>query len=57
VHIGLEQATAIREMEIQWPASHTTQTVSGLALDRSYKIREGDAKPVRLNRKAFAFAH
>jgi hypothetical protein len=55
VHIGLEQATAVREVEIQWPASHTTQTVSGLMMDRSYRIREGDSRPVLLNRKKISF--
>lgn len=56
VHIGLEQATAIRDVEIQWPASRTTQTLTGFERDRMYHVREGDAKPVRLNRKSFSFA-
>lgn len=57
VHIGIEQATAIREVEIQWPTSRSIQTLTGLSMDRSYRIREGDAKASPVIRKKIKFAH
>jgi hypothetical protein len=56
VHVGLEQATAITEVEIHWPASETVQVFRNLAMDRSFRIREGDSRPVELRRKKFAFS-
>jgi hypothetical protein len=46
--IGLADATAITAVNIRWPGSETRQTVTGLALDHSYLIREGDHTPVVL---------
>jgi len=40
--IGLGDATSIDAVEIGWPGSRTRQTVKGLELRRSYKIREGE---------------
>jgi hypothetical protein len=40
--IGLGQATSIRSVTLHWPATGLTQDVSGLAMDRFYRIREGD---------------
>jgi hypothetical protein len=44
--IGLADATAITAVDIRWPGSDSRQTVTGLKLDHSYQIREGD--PVAL---------
>jgi hypothetical protein len=41
--IGLGQARAIESVEILWPTTGQTQTLKGLAMDRFYKVREGDA--------------
>jgi hypothetical protein len=41
--IGLGQAQAIESVEILWPTTGQTQTLKGLAMDRFYKVREGDA--------------
>ncbi len=46
--IGLGNATAITKVEIRWPGSGTSQTVTDLELNRSYEIREGDALPVAM---------
>ncbi len=48
--IGLGKATAIKTVEVFWPATGQTQRVEGLALDRFYRIREGEqeAAPVKL---------
>ena len=51
--IGLGTARAIRSVEILWPGSGTKQTVSGLALDRAYRIREGEAVPIAIELKRF----
>jgi hypothetical protein len=53
VHIGLEQATAIQELEIRWPTSHAVQTLRNLSLDRSYLILEGATQAVSETRKTF----
>ncbi len=45
--IGLGDATAISSVEIRWPGSDTRQTLSGLTLDQSYEIREGDPAAIR----------
>jgi hypothetical protein len=46
--IGLGDATAITRVDIEWPGSRTQQTITGLELNRSYQIREGDATPLVL---------
>lgn len=43
--IGLGDATAITGVEIRWPGSETRGNYSGLALDHSYRIREGSDQP------------
>ncbi|MBL9174904.1 MAG: CRTAC1 family protein [Verrucomicrobiales bacterium] len=43
--IGVGNATGIAAVEIRWPGSDTRQQLSGLQLDTSYEIREGDAAP------------
>lgn len=50
--IGLGKATRIRAVEILWPTTGKTQTVSGLKPDRFYTIREDrraavESKPMR----------
>lgn len=62
--IGLGQASAIASVEIFWPTTGKTQTLTGLERDRFYKIREGDAaatpwdlKPIRLNLAAPKHTH
>ena len=46
--IGLGDATAITAVDIRWPGSNTRQTLTGLELNRSYEIREGDPVAVAL---------
>jgi hypothetical protein len=40
--IGLGLAERVTRVEIMWPATGKTQTLSGFALDRCYAVREGD---------------
>jgi hypothetical protein len=56
VHVGLGKATAVREVEIRWPSSQTVQTFRNLRLDRSFHIREGNAKATLLLRRSFSFS-
>jgi hypothetical protein len=42
--IGLGNATRIKQVSIRWPTSGIPQTITGLSLDRFYKITEGVAK-------------
>ena len=50
---GLGDAKAIREVEIFWPASRTTDKIPNLQLNRFYRIREGEKTAVPLVRKSF----
>jgi len=53
--IGLGDALGIDRVEISWPASGLTQTLRGLALDRAYRVREGDAAASPQTLKRFAW--
>jgi hypothetical protein len=50
--IGLGQASSIQAVEVSWPATGQIQIFKNLAMDRAYKIREGEptALPVDLKR-------
>ena len=41
--IGLGRATGIQAVEVYWPVTGSTQTVSDLSLDGFFRIREGEA--------------
>ena len=49
----LGAATAIRAIEVKWPASGTVQEFKNAPMDAFLKIREGAATLERLERKAF----
>lgn len=51
--IGLGNATAIRKVEILWPATGRTQSLTGLEMDRFHKIREDDTSAITLEVKKF----
>ncbi len=53
--IGLGQSKSIRAVEIFWPVTGKTQTLTGLAMDQFYKVREGDTNAVALKLKSFKF--
>jgi hypothetical protein len=55
--IGLGDATAVTRVEIRWPGSGTQQTVTGLEMNQSYQIREGDATPLVLKLKPVKLDH
>ncbi|MEZ5274959.1 MAG: CRTAC1 family protein [Opitutaceae bacterium] len=42
--IGLGQAARIERVEIFWPRTGETQTLTGLELDHAYHVREGEAQ-------------
>ena len=48
--IGLGAATAVRSVAVTWPATGQTDVYAGVAIDRAYRLREGDEAltPVRL---------
>ena len=41
--IGLGAATSVRRVTITWPATGETDVYGDVALDRAYRVREGDA--------------
>jgi hypothetical protein len=53
--IGLGNATGITSVEVLWPASGNRQSLTGFALDKAYRIREGSSEPVALNLKRIEF--
>ena len=53
--IGLAQTESIVRVEIFWPVTGRTQVLSGLELDRSYTVREGDAQAREMKLKSFAW--
>ena len=48
--IGLGRATRIESVEIRWPGSGAVDRLTGLALDRAYRIREGTGTAEPLDR-------
>ncbi|HTL67371.1 MAG TPA: CRTAC1 family protein [Lacunisphaera sp.] len=53
--IGLGSAVAIDRVEITWPVTGKTQVMRGLAPDRCYRVREGDAKAEEQRLPTFAW--
>jgi hypothetical protein len=51
--IGLGQAKSIRKVEIFWPATKQTQVLTNLALNRFYRIREGETEAIPWELKSF----
>ena len=42
--IGVGGATTIDRIEVYWPASDTTDRITGLAVDTAYELREGSGR-------------
>ena len=56
LEIGLGHATHIKRVEVFWPVTGRTQTLTGFNLDRFYRIREGDPSPTLWPLKTFAYS-
>jgi len=56
-HIGVGSATQVKAVEVTWPTSQTVQKFGGVPVDQFYRLREGDARLTRVERKAFAYKH
>jgi hypothetical protein len=52
--IGLGDALAIRSIEVTWPGERGAQVVRDVALDHSYLLVEGAARPTELRVRALA---
>ena len=50
---------AIKQIDIHWPASGIDQTIKKVAMDRFYKIREGDttAEPWNVSKIQLKMQH
>jgi hypothetical protein len=55
--IGLGKTSAIERVEVYWPVTGETQTLSGLIPDKFYRIREGAPTAEEWNLRSFQFAH
>jgi hypothetical protein len=42
-HIGVGKATTIEKLEVTWPTSRQVQSFTGVKVDQSLRLREGDA--------------
>jgi hypothetical protein len=51
--IGLGSADAVTRVEIFWPTTGKTQVLTGLQLDHSYAVREGEPLPQEFAVKSF----
>ena len=51
--IGLGRAERIERIEVTWPRTSEKQVFQGLAMDRTYRIVEGNPTPVELPLPAF----
>jgi len=51
--IGLGSATEIDRVEILWPTTGRTQTLTGLSVDRMYRVREDAEEAVEVPLKSF----
>jgi len=54
LHVGVGQARTFKEVNIQWPAGGK-QTLTGLAVDHVYGIREGDQRATLRPLKPFRY--
>ncbi|MDE3187112.1 MAG: VCBS repeat-containing protein [Acidobacteriota bacterium] len=52
-HIGVGQATSVRAIEIWWPVSGLRQDFRDVAVDRTYRVREGQGGLQPVTVKAF----
>ena len=51
--IGLGMAVSISKVEIYWPVSKSTQVLTGLEMNRLYRVREGAESAVPVELKSF----
>ena len=51
--MGLGQATAIKDVEIIWPATNQTQVFKDIKMDQITKIREGQSDPINVAVRRF----
>ncbi len=51
--IGLGQARLIKRAEIFWPVTGVTQVVTGLEINRLYRVREGESGPIATELRSF----
>jgi hypothetical protein len=54
--IGLGQATRIKQIEVFWPVPGQTQVLRDLAMDRFYRLRQGETNATPMAVKQFKFA-
>ncbi len=55
LHIGLGDAESIKAIHIFWPTTGKTQCISGVPMERTYKIREGDTAAAPWEMRSFQF--
>ncbi|MEE3259180.1 MAG: CRTAC1 family protein [Candidatus Latescibacterota bacterium] len=55
--IGLGRAEVAAEIAITWPATGQIQTFTDIAADQVLQIREGDDRPVPVDRHPFSFSN
>jgi tetratricopeptide (TPR) repeat protein len=53
--IGLGQIETITEVVVEWPIENSTNTYTGLSVNRMYKLVEGNEQPAELSLSSFKF--
>ena len=43
-HIGVGAATSVAQITVTWPATGTVDRIKDVSADRTYSLREGEAK-------------
>ena len=56
LHIGLAAANNVQRIDVRWPSGKET-IVTDIAVDRSYRLREGETALRPLAYKSFSFSH
>jgi len=54
--IGLGAADSIKSIEVFWPTSNTRQVFTGVTLNQSYKVKEGEQQLVEVHAPGFRFS-
>ena len=53
--LGLGDAVAVELVELTWPATNEVQSWRGLAPDKAYRLREGEAEAIEVPLPSFRF--
>jgi len=56
-HIGIGRSSRVENVEVWWPTSKTRQSLTGLAPNRFYEVKEFAQTAMPIHRKSFDYGH